>query len=387
MKLSIVIVSYNVKYFLEQCLFSVLKAIDSRASNDPYSQMEIIVVDNASLDGSIAYLQPKFPFARFICNTENKGFARANNQALAIAGGEYILFLNPDTVLPENILYNCLSFLESHAEAGAIGVCMMDGGGRFLPESKRGDPTAWRSFCKLSGLSALFPSTKLFAGYNLGHLKQQEVNEVDALAGAFMMVRKKLIDKTGGFDERFFMYAEDIDLSRRIREAGFKNYYLGNEMIIHFKGESTKKNVQQLKLFYGAMVRYVEKHSTGGGSWAIIRLLKTGIWIRAAVALVSIPQQRQRTIRLQPVWFLGDQYSIDLVKDKLIKTGLFLKEEQGADTIILCEGAHLSFAGLIEKIKNLPATKRGLIHAAGSDSIVGSFDKKQKGITIALTSS
>ena len=408
MKLSIIIVNYNVKFFLEQCLFSVLKAIGEErqpgqketynanlkradaeqqsAKNNQDPGIEVIVVDNASTDGSIAYLQPKFPFVRFIGNIENKGFARANNQALKIASGEYVLFLNPDTILPENILCNCISFFESHAEAGAVGVQMMDGGGRFLAESKRGDPTAWRSFCKLSGLSALFPSSKLFAGYNLGNLNQRQVHEVDALAGAFMMVNKKLIDKTGGFDERFFMYAEDIDLSRRIRDLGYKNYYLGNEMIIHFKGESTRRSVKQLKLFYGAMVQYVEKHSTRS-SKLTAGVLKAGIWIRAAMALVSIPLHRPEKFRLGTIRFFGDHISIDLLKDRLINRALFFREEPQAETIVLCEGDNFSFTELIEAIKNLPSGNSAMIHAAGSDSVIGSFDKEQKGTTIALTSS
>jgi GT2 family glycosyltransferase len=181
------------------------------------AQTEVIVVDNNSSDGSIAWLRPMFPFVRFIANTNNQGFAKANNQALQQCRGQYVLFLNPDTILPEDCFVQCLSFMEFHPDAGALGVRMIDGSGQYLPESKRGFPSPWVSFCKMSGLTHFFPASKLFARYYLGHLSPAETHQVDVLSGAFMWVRKEVLDKTGGFDERFFMYAEDIDLSYRIQ--------------------------------------------------------------------------------------------------------------------------------------------------------------------------
>lgn len=206
MQLSVIIVNYNVKHFLEQCLFSVQKAIEDM-------QAEVIVVDNNSSDNSIVYLQPKFPSVKFITNIENLGFAKGCNMGLAMATGKYILFLNPDTIVPEDCFIKCISFLEQHSNAGAIGVKMIDGSGKFLKESKRAFPSPLTSLYKLFGFSRLFPRSKTFSRYHLGHLDENKINEIDVLAGAFMMIKKEVLDKVGSFDEIFFMYGEDVDLS------------------------------------------------------------------------------------------------------------------------------------------------------------------------------
>ena len=252
MKLSIIIVNYNVKYFLEQCLDSVCLATKN-------IEAEIVVVDNRSSDDSIEYLKPLFPDVLFIENQENVGFSKANNQAIAQAQGEYILLLNPDTVIGENSLTNVCRFMEENPQAGALGVKMLDGYGQFLPESKRGFPSPWNSFCKLTGLSKLFPYSKRFGKYHLKYLDKNIIHPVDILAGAFMLVRKKAIDKTGYLDERFFMYGEDIDWSYRISRSGYTNYYFP-EPIIHYKGESTKKDIKYVKHFYEAMLIFFNKH-------------------------------------------------------------------------------------------------------------------------------
>ena len=252
MKLSIVIVNYNVKYFLEKCLESVLTAIQNIPT-------EIFVVDNQSSDGSLEYLQPKFPQVTFIANDENVGFSKANNQAIRLAKGEYILLLNPDTVIYENTLINTCDFMDKHPEAGGLGVKMLDGNGKFLPESKRGFPSPWNSFCKMSGLSTFFPNSKVFGQYHLRYLDENSVHEIDVLAGAFMLLRKTVLDKIGLLDETFFMYGEDIDLSYRIRLGGFINYYFP-EPIIHYKGESTKKDIKYVRIFYNAMRIFYDKH-------------------------------------------------------------------------------------------------------------------------------
>jgi GT2 family glycosyltransferase len=252
LKLSIIIVNYNVKYYLEQCLDAVLSAtinIDA----------EIFVVDNHSSDGSIEYLMPRFPNVLFIDNQENIGFSRANNQAISKAKGEYILLLNPDTVIGENSLTNVCGFMDENPQAGAVGVKMMDGYGQFLAESKRGFPSPWNSFCKLTGLSKLFPYSKRFGGYHLKYLDNNSVHAVDILAGAFMMVRKDAIEKAGLLDEHFFMYGEDIDWSYRITRSGYTNYYFP-EPIIHYKGESTKKDFKYVTHFYEAMLIFFNKH-------------------------------------------------------------------------------------------------------------------------------
>ena len=218
MKLSIIIVNYNVQYFLEQCLTSVVRAIDS-------IDAEIFVVDNNSTDDSIQMVENKFPKIKLIINKENVGFSKANNQAIEKSQGEYVLLLNPDTVVEEDTFEKCVEFMDSHPDAGGLGVKMIDGSGVFLPESKRGLPTPSVSFYKIFGLSTIFPKSKQFSKYHLGYLKEDEVNEIEVLSGAYMWMRKSVLDKIGYLDEAFFMYGEDIDLSYRITQEGYKNYY------------------------------------------------------------------------------------------------------------------------------------------------------------------
>lgn len=248
----------------------------------------MIVVDNCSSDNSIDYLVPKFPSIRLIANKENVGFAKACNQGLQQAIGKYILFLNPDTILPEDCLEKCIHFFEGNNDAGAAGVKMIDGSGKFLKESKRAFPSPMTSLYKLFGLSKLFPKSKTFSKYHLGNLAENENHEVDVLAGAFMMVKKEVLDKVGGFDETFFMYGEDVDLSYRIQKAGYKNYYLAETSIIHFKGESTRKgSMNYVKMFYNAMSIFVRKHYGGSRAGFFIFLIHIAIWLRAALTAAS----------------------------------------------------------------------------------------------------
>ncbi len=278
MKISIIIVNYNVKYFLEQCLYSVYKSIEGISA-------EIIVIDNNSTDNSVEYLKPRFPGTQFIINYENTGFAKGCNQGLARATGEYILFLNPDTILGEDSISTCISFFESNHDCGALGVKMIDGAGNFLKESKRSFPSPSTSLYKLFGLSRIFPGSKVFARYHLGHLDKDQNHEVDVLAGAFMMVRKSLLDETGGFDESFFMYGEDVDLSYRIQNTGYKNYYFSGTTIIHFKGESTKRgSLNYVKMFYKAMSIFVHKHYGGTRAGFFNASIHFAIWVRAIIA-------------------------------------------------------------------------------------------------------
>lgn len=275
MQLSVIIVNYNVKYFLEQCLHSVQKACAGINS-------EIIVADNNSTDGSRAYLESNFPAIQFIWNNDNTGFAKANNLALEKASGSFILFLNPDTIIAEDCIEKCIHFFELKKTAGAVGIRMVDGAGKFLKESKRAFPSPLTSLFKLSGLARLFPKSKTFARYHLGHLPENENHEVDVLAGAFMMMPKKVLDEIGNFDERFFMYGEDVDLSYRVQEAGYKNYYFAESTIIHFKGESTKRgSLNYVRLFYKAMSLFVKKHYSGSKAGFFIFLIQTAIIIRA----------------------------------------------------------------------------------------------------------
>ena len=288
MLLSVIIVNYNVKHFLEQCLFSVQKAIAGMSAHSDLAQAEVIVVDNNSADDSIGYLQTRFPGIQFIANIENFGFAKACNQGLKRAKGKYILFLNPDTIVPEDCFQQCISFLESHEDAGALGIKMLDGSGKFLKESKRSFPSPMTSLYKLFGLSRLFPHSRVFSKYHLGNLDENENHEVDVLAGAFMIIKKEVLAKVGGFDEIFFMYGEDVDISYRIQKAGYKNYYFAESNIIHFKGESTRRgSLNYVRMFYNAMAIFVRKHYGGSKAGLFNFLIHMAIWIRAAMTAFS----------------------------------------------------------------------------------------------------
>ncbi|HHS94953.1 MAG TPA: glycosyltransferase, partial [Phaeodactylibacter sp.] len=281
MKLSVIIVNYNVKYFLEQALLSVRIAARSVPT-------EVFVVDNNSVDDSVAMVKEKFPEVKLIANKENVGFSRANNQAIAEATGDYILLLNPDTVVEESTFRLCVEFMDAHPEAGGLGVKMIDGSGNFLPESKRGFPSPAVAFYKAFGLAALFPKSKIFNHYHLGYLNENQTHEIEVLAGAFMLLRKKVLDEIGWLDEAFFMYGEDIDLSYRIVKAGYKNYYYPHSTIIHYKGESTKKgSLNYVKVFYKAMIIFAEKHFQGEKARLFIFMLNVAIYMRAALTLIS----------------------------------------------------------------------------------------------------
>jgi GT2 family glycosyltransferase len=281
MKLSVVIVNYNVKYFLEQCLLSVFKAGEG-------IEKEIFVVDNNSVDGSVKMLKQKFPEVLIIENKDNKGFSKANNQAILKAKGEYILLLNPDTVVEEDTFTKTIKFMDEHSDAGGLGVKMFDGKGNFLPESKRGLPKPIVAFYKIFGLSRLFPKSKTFGRYHLGFLDKDKTNEIEVLSGAFMMLRKVALDKIGLLDEDFFMYGEDIDLSYRIIKGGYKNYYFPETRIIHYKGESTKKSsVNYVFVFYNAMLIFARKHFTQNNAKIFSFLINFAVYIRAFMALIS----------------------------------------------------------------------------------------------------
>lgn len=278
-KLSIIIVNYNVCHFLEQALRSVFRSIEG-------INAEVFVVDNNSVDKSVEMIRDKFPEVILIENKKNTGFSKANNQAIKLAKGEYILLLNPDTVVEEDTFRKCISFMETHPDAGCLGVKMLDGKGKFLPESKRGLPSPWVAFYKIFGLARLFPKSKKFGRYHLGYLDKDETHSVEILSGAFMFLRKTAVDKIGLLDEDYFMYGEDIDYSYRIIKAGFKNYYLADTRIIHYKGESTKKtSINYVFIFYKAMIIFAKKHFSNKNAWIFGSLINFAIYIRAAIAL------------------------------------------------------------------------------------------------------
>ncbi len=281
MKLAIVIVNYNVKHFLEQCLKSVYQSISS-------IDAEVWVVDNNSVDGSVEMVQSLFPAVHVIANKENVGFSVANNQAIKKSTAEYILLLNPDTIVPENCFTKLLAFADSKSDLGGCGVHMVDGQGTYLPESKRGLPTPEVALYKMIGLNKVFPKSKKFGKYHLGYLDKDQNHEIDILSGAFMLMRKKALDEVGLLDETFFMYGEDIDLSYRITQGGWKNYYFADTQIIHYKGESTKKlSTNYVRVFYKAMVIFAEKHYSGGNQTLFKFFINTAIYARATIAVVT----------------------------------------------------------------------------------------------------
>ncbi len=281
MQLSVIIVNYRVYPYLSDCIESVKKAIAGIAA-------EIIVVDNESDAAAILAIQLRFADIQVIANADNRGYSSANNQALSISKGNYVLFLNPDTLVPVNAVNQCIGHMNAHPDAGAIGVKMVNEQGVFLPESKRSFPTPLPAFFKLSGIAALFPASGFFNRYALGNLNADSNHCVDILAGAFFFTRKEIMNRLNGFDERFFMYGEDIDLSKRIQNLDFKNYYLGSIELLHYKGASTNKNSSRYhRYFYRSMELFVEKYYPGNANFLKRTGLLAGIAMAKKIALLK----------------------------------------------------------------------------------------------------
>ncbi len=401
LNLSVIIVNYNVKYFLEQCLCSVQKAIAE-------INAEIIVIDNNSSDGSIDYLQQHFPSVIFLSNQKNEGFSKANNKALQIAKGEMILFLNPDTIVAEDSFTTCVSFLQNTPNAGAAGIRMIDGSGKFLPESKRSFPSLLSSFYKLIGLAALFSSSKIFNHYALGNLDKNKNCEVPVLAGAFMMVKKEVLEKTHGFDESFFMYGEDIDLSFRTQQAGYKNYYIGQHAVIHFKGESSRKGSSNyVRMFYNAMNVFVKKHYKPANAKLF------ALFIDMAIVFSALASKLTQLFRLnnkkdepaKQTFIIGSKQEYQQVLCLLQQANLhqtivgrIAVEDDKEDCIgtlsninqtikqsalcelIFCEG-QLSYSQIITAIQNINHCNF-LFYSNKSNTIVGSHSKTRTGKAI-----
>jgi len=276
MKLSVIIVNYNVKYFLELCLHSVLRAVQD-------IEAEVIVVDNNSADDSVALVRSKFPEVIVIENKDNKGFSKANNQGAAVAKGEYLLFLNPDTVVPEDFFSKMLGYMDANPTAGAIGPRLIDGKGQFAPDAKKSYPSLSVAIFKTVGINKLFSKSPYFNSYYAVQVGEHEVAPVEVLSGCCMMVRRTAWEKAGGaFDEDYFMYCEDVDLSYRIEKAGYKNIYFPETTIIHYKGESTRKmTFSYVRTFNEALVTFVKKHYSKKQAKLFVLFINVGIMIRA----------------------------------------------------------------------------------------------------------
>ncbi len=303
--LSVIIVNYNVRYFLEQCLLSLAKATH-------HLRIETFVVDNDSSDDSMQMVREKFPEVKLIENKKNVGFSAANNQAIIQSSGKYMLLLNPDTILSEDTLIACFDYMQSHEQAGAVCVKMIDGSGQYLPESKRGKPTLTASMFKMTGIYKLFPKSPFFNAYYAGDIDENQEADIEVMTGAFMFLRKSAVDKVGLLDNAFFMYGEDIDYSYRILEAGYTNHYLPKTTIIHFKGESTKKSsINYTRIFYNAMIIFVKKHYKGRGMLYILAL-QLAVVLRAIAALFQVWFSKALPILIDFLLIYG---SLIVVKD------------------------------------------------------------------------
>lgn len=343
MKLSVIIVNYNVEFFLELCLFSVEKALLNIDG-------EIWVVDNNSTDESDKMLKDKFPDINVIHNKVNAGFAVANNQAILKAKGEYILLLNPDTIVEEGTFLKALTYLEENPNTGGLGVKMIDGKGCFLPESKRGLPTPLVAFYKLFGLAKLFPKSKIFGRYHLGFLDKEKIHEVDVLPGAFMLIPKKVLNEIGLLDERFFMYGEDIDLSYRITKAGYKNIYFPKSNIIHFKGESTKKSsTNYVFIFYGAMLLFAQKHFSNKQAGLFSFLIHIAIYVRAFASL-SVRALKKAHLSIFSFYHLLTGITQKNASDSRIAIIGDLKETLRVSKILLNSSDPPEFIGLVNTV-------------------------------------
>jgi GT2 family glycosyltransferase len=293
--LTIIIVNYNVKEFLQNLIHSIEKASIN-------INKEIIIVDNASDDGSTEFVRERFPQIKLIANDKNYGFGKANNIGLNEARGEYILLINPDTLVAEDTLEKMLEFFKANPEAGLAGCKILNPDGTLQLACRRSFPGPWTSFTKVTGLSSIFPKSKIFARYNLTYLNENQSYEVDAISGSFMMMRRKVFENVGGFDEQFFMYGEDLDLCYRIQKAGYKVFYVHTAKIIHYKGESTKRSsLDETKVFYNAMHLFVKKHLSS--SFLVEIILRSAIVIRSVFAFFGIRKLIFLAILLDFIFF------------------------------------------------------------------------------------
>lgn len=379
LSLSVIIVHYHVSSFLEHCLFSLLVATRKM------DKVQIIVVDNATFPSNNVLMEEKFPEVQFIYLSENVGFGRANNEALKYVTNDLVLFLNPDTILSESVLFTSVQQFEIDSSVGGLGTQMFDGNGVFLPESKRSIPTFSVSLLKLSGLSTIFPNSGFFNKYALGNIAADNNCMMDVVAGAFFMARTTVVKSIGGFDPRFFMYGEDIDLSQQILLKGFRNYYLGTQSILHFKGESTKQNkAKHVKVFYQAMLLYVEKYYKNWNKLLFKSFLNGAVKGRALFEKLGNKVANTNSFQPKAICLIGDisiSESAESILKKNIATFKIIDQQNvnQADTVLFCIGDNWGYGqSLTFMQKN--KTKFQYLFYKYDCAIIGSNDKKETGI-------
>jgi len=386
LKLSVIIVNYNVKYYLDQCIRSVLRAFEvmKKASSSDSSVneevAEIIVVDNHSADGSVDYLEKRYPqmlypMVRFVRSAHNLGFARANNIAIRQSRGEYVLLLNPDTIVGEDTLKASVDFMDAHEDAGSVGVRMLGAQGRRAMESRRGLPTPMVSFFKMLGFCNRWPHHRLFGKYYMGYLPWDEPCQIEVVSGAYCMLRRKALDEVGLLDEDFFMYGEDIDLSYRVLKGGYHNYYLPVD-ILHYKGESTQKSsFRYVHVFYEAMLIFFRKHYSGM-TFLLSLPIKTAIYAKALMALVGMLSERMRKSLgffapsaegAQHYVFVGNQEMQDACREIARRLGLDaefhdseVQEDKSEvtwseknDNVLVLDADSMSYADMLKRMNRL----------------------------------
>lgn len=386
MQLSVIILNYNVRYFLEQCVLSVQNAISSLDA-------EIIVIDNNSSDDSCLMMESKFPDVKLIRNAVNFGFPKGNNIGVAAARGKYICILNPDTVVAENTFKKVLNFAERKVNLGIVGCKLIDGTGAFLPESKRGIPTPWVAFTKIFGLYRVFPKWRLFNQYYAQHLRPDESGKVDILVGAFMLMKRDLYLKTGGFDEKCFMYADDIDLSYRVLQEQRSNYYFHETTVLHYKGESTVKDEKYMKRFQEAMSFFYQKHFRK--SWFFEFFIRIGIWFFSFVKMfqgktksksepesfIFYSSNKNLYEKLSSI-FKNKVEFCDFKKEKMVNSSLIFR---GKKIEIILDNQYVSFKKcikIIETLKDKNITFK--IFPKNANFIIGSNSRNDRGQIIKI---
>lgn len=384
MQLSVIILNYNVRYFLEQCVISVQKALESIDG-------EIIVVDNHSMDDSCEMIRNNFPNVKLISNNQNLGFPKGNNLGVSMAKGEYICILNPDTVVAEDTFTKVLEFAKAQKNLGIVGCKLIDGRGNFLPESKRGVPTPWVAFTKIANLYKIFPNTSLFTKYYAQHISAYQTGAVDVLVGAFMIMKRELYLQVGGFDEACFMYSDDIDLSYSVKKLGLENYYFADTAIIHYKGESTVKDQNYMNRFREAMQFFYNKHFRR--SFFFEYMMRMGAFVfvlfKAKTKSEKIYPKKYLVLsenlslqqRLADI-FKKNTILVTEISEKKLNSQLIKTNEQ---TEVVFDGDVLSFKSIIHLMQKAADPKITYkIKPANTSFIIGSNSSEERGEVLVL---